>query len=120
MANASTDSPDLEYSDTSALDKASGLEIADAVDAASAKSAASGAGNTLSVSGSSTTSPEAGAVDSGAPASNSTAPFPTGSAVAASSVAMSSAAVIWPAPSASVGAVANEVNTDCGPQLIYV
>lgn len=48
MANAFTDSPTMEYSDTSALDKIEGLEVADAVDAASAKSSVYGsAGNTL-------------------------------------------------------------------------
>ena len=48
MGNAYTDSPSMEFSDTSVFDKVQGLEVADAVDAASAKAAVvAGAGNTL-------------------------------------------------------------------------
>lgn len=48
MGNAYVNTPEFEHSDTSVLDLFSGLEVADAVDASSATSAADSAGNTLS------------------------------------------------------------------------
>ena len=131
MANAYTDSPAMEFEDTSVLDKFGGVDAADAVDAASAKEAASAAGNTLSVSGGSSDSGSGTSAGSGSSNStagwNTTAAYPVESSAAASSklpVSLSTAAVPSASASASAAPVPapgqEEGDGDCEVQLIYV